>query len=144
MDSRAQFKSNRPEFRKINNSFIDMLLGHMAMDIERGLKMTAGMPVDKGQMKAATTHFRNSRGRFRVQINKNYAEAQEKGYMTVKEQRVVTPDNGKTFFTLKPGIYRSKNYTTPGTGAGFFKRAVATVWSARTNYVNETRRALNL
>lgn len=46
-----------------------------------------------------------------------YAKAQNEGGHTVSETRRVYI-NGR-FVTLKPGYYRYKHYTTPGTGAGF-------------------------
>ena len=46
-----------------------------------------------------------------------YAAAQNQGYHTIREKRVVNIDG--RFVTLQPGIYRYKNYTTGGTGAHF-------------------------
>lgn len=52
-----------------------------------------------------------------------YAAAQNQGYHTVKTKRVVNID-GK-YVTLKPGVYRYRNYTTEGTGAHFANIAFA-------------------
>ena len=46
-----------------------------------------------------------------------YAGAQNQGYHTVASMRVINIDG--RFVTLMPGIYRYKNYTTPGTGPHF-------------------------
>jgi len=62
-----------------------------------------------------------------IRWGQRYAAAQEVGHMTVKAQRVVTTDGGETFFTLKPGRYYFKKYTTPGTGAHFAENAVKKV-----------------
>lgn len=140
----VKFTSHRKEFDRKGDSIIDMLMGMMSIDIERTMKMSSGMPVDKGQMKAATRSFKTQKGKYRVEINKEYAAAQEKGEMTVKSDRVVTPDDGQTFFTLKAGTYRFRNYTTAGTGAGFFRRAIDSVWRNRANYVSIVRKANNI
>lgn len=50
-----------------------------------------------------------------------YAAAQNRGYHTVGQKRVVNID-GK-FVTLMPGVYRYKKYTTAGTGPGFANKA---------------------
>jgi hypothetical protein len=100
-----------------------MLMGHMAMDIERGIKSTAGTPVKQGMMKASARHFRDDRGRFRVEVDKEYAAVQEAGE--------------------RDGV-RFSNYTTPGTSAGWFQRAINNVWQNRDSYVSEVRRALSL
>lgn len=123
--SRATFKTNRGEFGRRHNAFIDMVLGHMSLDIEVALKRTAGMPVDKGQMKAATRSFRNTNNQHRVEINKEYAEYQERG-------------------ARRDGTHVVKNYTTSGTSSGFFRRAIEMVWKNQLSYVTEARRALNL
>ncbi len=106
-----------------------MVTGHMAIDLERNLKMTAGMPVDKGQMKAATRSFRNSKGKHRVEINKEYAATQEAGIRLSGKGAPTQPFS---------------NYTTAGTSAGFFMRAIERVWNLRMQYINEARRGAGL
>lgn len=125
----ARFRSTRGKFNRLNESFVDMVTGHMAMDIERGLKQSAGMPVKTGGMKAATRSFRNRRGKHRVEINKVYAATQEAGIRMT----------GKGAPTA-----RFKNYTTTGTSAGFFQRAIDSVIRNKNNYFEEARRALGL
>lgn len=141
---RARFRSNRREFDRKNNAFIDMVTGRMARDVEIGIKVSAGTPVKQGLMKASARHFRNGRGRFRVEVNKEYAAVQELGRMVVRSTRVVTPDSGKTFFTLKAGTYTFKSYTTAGTSAGWFARAVNNVIRGRDQYIKEAARAVGL
>lgn len=122
-----KFTSNRSAVRKRTVTFVDMVLGHMSMAIEVGLKTTSGMPVDKGQMKAATRHFKNRQGQWRVEIDKEYAAVQEAG------RRMSGPGAPTKPF---------QNYTTSGTSAGFFMRGVMAVIRNKASYVNEAREAL--
>lgn len=119
------FKSNTGGFMRKNDAFIDMVQGHMAMDIEVNLKSRAGMPVKTGAMKSETRHFRSPNGGFRVEIDKSYAAYQEAGMRA-------------------DGSHRVKNYTTAGTGKGFFKKAIDMVVRNKDTYVQEARRALNI
>lgn len=133
---KAIFKSNRHLFERNNEAFKDMVLGHMAQDIEIGIKTTAGTPVSNtkasgnkrgggGHMKTEARHSRMGMGMFRVDVNKEYAAYQERGMRA-------------------DGSHRVRNYSTSGTSAGWFKRAVNTVLRSKGNYINEARRALNL
>lgn len=135
--SELKFSSNRAPFNSKNESFKDMVMGHMAMDIEAFLKLDSRMPVSNtkesgnkrgggGHMKAEARHFINPNGKgFRVEINKSYAAYQERG-------------------ARADGSHRVQHYSTPGTGAGFFKRSVDAIWKNRIGYLNEARKALNL
>lgn len=125
----ARFKSNRVAFLRNNDAFMDMVTGHMAIDIERGLKSTSGMPVKTGRMKASARSFRNNRGNHRVEINAEYAAVQEVGMRKT----------GKGAPTR-----RFTNYTTSGTGSGFFRRAIDSVVGRKSSYIEEAARALNL
>lgn len=126
---KARFTSSRANFLRKNDAFIDMVTGHMALDIERGLKSTSGMPVKTGRMKGSTRHFRNNRGKFRIEVNSEYAAVQEKG-------RRLTGVGAPT--------REFKKYTTTGTGHGFFRRAVDSVLSRKGSYITEATEALNL
>lgn len=130
------FKSERTAFDKANFAFKDMIQGHMAMDIEVALKTTAGMPVSNtknsgnkrgggGHMKSETRHFRSDSGGFRVEIDKEYAAYQELGMR-------------------KDGSHVVRNYSTAGTSAGFFKRAIEGVVRNKMQYISEARRAIGL
>lgn len=122
---RAVFVSKRMFFEQTNASFIDMVLAHMAQDIDVALKIKAGMPVKHGVMKSATRHFKSLGGGYRVEIDVGYAAYQERGRRA-------------------DGTHIVKNYTTAGTSSGFFRRAIDMVVSKRDNYIQEARRALNL
>lgn len=124
-----KFTSKRAEFLRKNDAFMDMVTGHMALDVERGLKSTSGMPVKTGRMKSSARHFRNNRGKFRIEVNAEYAATQEAGIRKT----------GKGAPTR-----RFQNYTTAGTGSGFFMRAVSSVLARRSSYIDEAAKALNL
>ena len=127
--SKAIFKSNRGSFFRTNDQFVDMVTGHMAQDIEVAIKATAGTPVKKGMMKAMVRHFRAMNGKFRVEAGAEYSAVQEAGI------RLSGPGAPTARFT---------HYTTPGTSAGWFGRAILSVVRNRQNYISEAARALNL
>lgn len=124
MADHAIFKDFSREFLRKNDEFIDIALGHISLDIERYIKISAGTPVDTGRMKAAVTQSRIGIGRFRVVAPVEYSGVQEKG------QR-----NGSQPF---------KNYTTPGTGAGWFQRSIDSVIKNRDHYIREAAMAVGL
>lgn len=114
-----------PQFLRKNQSFMEMVKGHMAMDIEVLLKTSAGMPVKTGAMKSDTRHFKTAGGGYRVEVDKAYASYQERGRRA-------------------DGSHVVRNYTTPGTSSGFFMRAIGMVLRNRTSYIDEARKALGL
>lgn len=119
------FRSNRSQFNEKHSSFIDMVLGKLAMDVEIALKTDAGMPVDTGNMKSQTRFFKNKLGNWRTEIDVVYAAYQERG-MRADGTNVI------------------KNYTTGGTSSGFFRRAIDIMLTGREARILETKRALNL
>lgn len=132
---KAVFTPKHGEFLRKNAIAKDMVLGHMAMDIEIAIKTTAGTPVSNtkqsgnrsggGHMKAEARHFKNRNNQFRVEVNKKYAAYQERG-------------------ARADGSHRVRHYSTAGTSAGWFRRAIASVAKNGNNYVIEAKRALNL
>lgn len=124
MAKKARFTSDRREFLRKNNQFIDMVGAHIAQDVEVAVKTGGRTPVKSGDMKAEVRHFRLGRGKYRVESPKEYSEVQEKG------QR-----RGSRPFT---------NYTTPGTGKGWFSNAVNSIVRNANSYVDEVRRAVRL
>lgn len=126
---KARFTSYRPEFMRKHNAVKDMIMGHMAADIETAIKTTAGTPVKRGDLKAETRHFRSPSGGFRVESDKEYAAVQELG------RRMTGPGAPTRAFT---------HYSTGGTSAGWFRRAVDAVWRNRKGYIVEARRAVGL
>lgn len=120
-----RFKSNRSAFNRKNAALKDMIQGRMAADIEANLKIKAGMPVKTGAMKSETRHFRNPNGGFRVEIDKAYAAYQERGMRA-------------------DGTHRVRHYSTSGTKAGFFRRAIDMVLRNRDSYVKQASEAVNI
>jgi hypothetical protein len=119
------FKSNRKPFMDKHKSFMDMAFARLAMSVEVALKTTAGMPVKTGNMKSQTRHFKSENGSWRVEVDVAYAAFQEAG------QRAA-------------GGYRVRHYSTSGTSAGFFMRAIDTMLRQRNNIIMESKRAFNL
>lgn len=132
--NRPVFKSNHGPFFSKNDALKDMVMGHMAMDIEVGIKTTAGTPVSNtkasgnkrgggGHMKASARHFRAENGKFRVEVDKVYAASQEVGIV-----------NG----------HPVKHYSTPGTSSRWFQRAINGVIHNKSQYISEAKGALGL
>lgn len=120
-----RFTSTPGEFFRKNEAFKDMVMGHMAQDIEVALKSSSGMPVKTGNMKSQTRHFKSATSQYRVEVDVEYAAYQERG-SRADGSRVV------------------RHYTTGGTSKGFFKRAINNVLSHRDSYLEEARRAVGL
>lgn len=119
------FVSKHAEFERKNAAFKDMVQGRMAGDIDRAIKTTAGTPVKTGLMKSDVRHFKTADGRWRVEAGKAYAAYQERG-------------------ARADGSHRVRHYTTSGTSAGWFKRAIDSVVSHKQNYIQEAKRAVGL
>lgn len=123
------FRSHRAVFNRKHAAFKDMVQGHMAMDIERAIKTTAGTPVKTGGMKSEVRHFKTANSQWRVEAGKRYSAAQEAGI------RLSGPGAPTKPF---------RNYSTAGTSAGWFKRAINSVLKNRVQYIMEAKKALNL
>lgn len=117
------FVSKHGPFLRKNAALQDMVLGHMALDIEVMAK--AKVPVRKGHLQSSISHHRNDTGKFRVVANKEYAAYQERG-------------------ARRDGTHRVRRYTTAGTGKGWFKAAIETALRNRSGYITEARKALGL
>lgn len=122
--SKARFTSDRREFLRKNNQFVDMVGAHMAQDVEVVIKSGGRTPVDTGDMKGEVRHFKRTRGSYRVESPKEYSEVQEKG--------------------IRRGARPFTNYTTPGTGKGWFSEAVSRIVARRNSYIDEVKRAVRL
>lgn len=127
--SPPKFTSNQVAFLKTNEQLKDMVLGHISLDIDRYVKTAAGTPVKTGDMKAETRAFKNKSGQWRVESGKEYSAVQEAG------RRMRGPGAPTAPF---------KHYTTSGTGAGWFHRAIAAIVGNAPSYVDEAARALGL
>lgn len=121
---KMKFTSDRREFLRKNNQFVDMVGAHMAQDIEIGIKTGGRTPVDSGDMKGEVRHFKRARGSYRVESPKEYSATQEKG--------------------IRRGSRPFTNYTTPGTGKGWFASNANAIVRNGNNYVDEVARAVRL
>lgn len=122
--AKARFTSDRREFLRKNNQFVDMVGAHMAQDIEIALKTGGRTPVKTGDLKGEMRHEKIKRGHYRVESPKEYSAVQEQGYR-----------RGARAFT---------HYSTAGTGKGFFKKAVNSIVRNANSYVDEIARAVRL
>jgi hypothetical protein len=122
----AVFISKSGEFFRKNDSFKEILMGHMAMDIEVAIKTTAGTPVKTGGMKSEVRHFKAASGKWRVEADKTYSAVQEAGIRLSGKGAPTKP------FT---------HYTTAGTSSGWFRRAIDSVMRHRDQYVSEAKKA---
>lgn len=119
------FTSTRSEFNRKHGAFKEMVMAHMSMDIEVAIKTSSGTPVKTGNMKSQVRHFKAASNKYRVEADAAYSAYQERG-------------------ARADGSYRVRRYTTPGTSAGWFLRAIEGVLSNRNNYIQEAKKALNL
>lgn len=117
--------SKRSEFNTKHRAFVDMVQGRMAMHVEIGIKTTAGTPVKTGAMKADVRHFKTAGGAWRVEADKGYSAYQERG-------------------ARADGSHRIRKYTTSGTSAGWFRRAIDNVLKDKDTYIKEASKAVQL
>lgn len=103
----------------------DLMMGSMAAGMEIQIKLTA--PLRKGNLRTSARSIKLGANHYQVVDTADYAAAQEAGHMTVVTQRVVTPDRGTTFFTLKPGVYEFKKHPRGGSKGYFSKAILATL-----------------
>ncbi len=121
----ARFVSKSAGFFAKNAAFKNFFQGHMMLDIERMIKDGAGTPVKQGLMKASIRTIRTDNGKWRVESPKVYSAYQELGART-------------------DGSHKVSNYTTSGTSAGWFRRAIMSIVKNKDSYVSEARRAVGL
>lgn len=126
---KAIFTSKRKDFLRTNSSLKDMVIGAMALDIDRFIKISAGTPVKTGDMKAETRAFKTREGQWRVESAKEYAAVQEAG---VRKSGPGAP------------TARFEHYTTPGTGAGWFQRSIDAITKDGNRYVDAAAKAMGL
>lgn len=120
----ARFISKASSFLGKNDALKDMIVAHMAQDIEVAIKTSAGTPVKTGDMKSWVRHEKIGEGRYRVRAEKEYSAVQEAG--------------------IRRGARPFSRYTTSGTSAGWFKRSIDSVSRNKVAYVQEAKKALNI
>lgn len=123
--SGSVFKSNRGQFMKTNSALIEYLQGTMAMDIEVIIKTGGRTPVDTGLLKKGVRHFKSPNGGYRVESEMEYSAYQERGSEIDGTRKVV-------------------NYTTGGTGSGWFQDAIDKVIAKKDNYISNARKVFGL
>lgn len=102
----------------------DMALAHMAQDIEIGIKTNGRTPFQKGALRGETYHEKKRVGKYEVIAPVEYAAVQEAG--------------------VRAGAAPFSNYTTAGTGKGWFREAVNKVVTHGDQYFKEAHRAVAL
>jgi len=124
---KPKFIANRAVFNSKNREFKEMATAHMAQDIEILIK-TGRTPVKTGNLKSLVKHRRMTNG-YRVESNAEYSAVQEAG---IRKTGPGAP--------TKP----FKNYTTPGTGKGWFKFAIDKVESRKESYIKQASRSAKI
>ncbi len=109
----------------MNDGLIDMIQAHMSQDIEVAIKIGGRTPVDTGLMKSQVRSFKSPSGGYRVEANAVYSAYQERG-------------------EARDGSRKVRNYTTSGTGAGWFQDAIDKTIAKRDNYIDVARKAFGL
>jgi minor capsid protein len=112
-------QSNMAQVKSEHKNKVGLALRFALEGIHR--ESTANTPMKSGQLRSdVKKSVTGNRGK--IVWGKRYAAAQDAGQMTVKKTRTFKTSDGK-WLTLKPGVYKFKNYTTPGTGKGFAENA---------------------
>lgn len=117
--TRVRFDNKTKEFVARNAVAIDAAMAFMAQDIEIIIKTGGLTPFRKGKLRGDTYHEKKGIGKYRVNVPVEYAAVQEKGYRT--------------------GAAPFRNYTTAGTGKGFFKNAVDKTLQKRESYLKKAK-----
>lgn len=118
----AIFKSDGAAFLKKNNGLVDMVLNHMAVDINRYIVINAGTPVKTGDMKARVTLLQVKHGIWRVISPTEYSAVQEAG--------------------KKAGGQPFRHYTTSGTGPHWFQKSIDAITKNANSYIKEAAKAI--
>lgn len=114
LKTKLRIKDDRTRTIARNAMAMDMALAHMAQDIEIGIKTSGRTPFKDGALRGQTYHQKRSVLKYQVISPVEYASVQEAG--------------------VRSGSRQFSNYTTAGTGKGFFKSAVASVVRGGDNY----------
>ena len=126
--SKARFTSNRTVFNSKNREFKELATQRMAADIERLIKTGGKIPRKDGELQSSISHEPLKTGSFttgyRVKADSDHAAVQELG--------------------KRRGAREFKNYTTPGTGKGWFKGAIITIESKKDQYIQQAKRSAKL
>lgn len=121
--AKAHFRSDRSKFNSKNRDFKELVMARMAQDIEINIKTGGRTPLKTGELKSGVSHKRTQNG-YRVESNAEHSAVQELG--------------------RRRGAREFKNYTTSGTGKGWFKGAIEKVTRNQKTYINEAKRSARL
>lgn len=122
--TRVKFDNKTKEFIAKNAVANDMAMAAMAQDIEIIIKTGGKTPFRKGKLRGDTYHEKKAVAKYRVNVPVEYAAVQEAGH--------------------RSGAADFKNYTTPGTGKGFFKDAVEKTIRKTDNYIKQAKSAVGI
>lgn len=117
--TQVRFNNKTKEFIARNAVAVDAAIAFMAQDIEIIIKTGGQTPFRKGKLRGDTYHEKIAVQKYRVNVPVEYAAVQEKGYRT--------------------GAAPFKNYTTAGSGKGFFKDAVTKVSKKSDTYFKQAK-----
>lgn len=120
IEGTVKYTSKVPEFLSKHDQALDMATAHAAADVETLVKTSGKTPFKKGHLRGRTYHRRIGVKEHKTVVPVEYASVQEKG------------SRGGVAF---------RNYTTPGTGSGFFAHAISQVTRRSTKYIKEALRA---
>lgn len=113
---------NTPNILSKNEKVKDRSLAYAAQDIEVLIKTGGRTPKDKGALRGRTRHERVGNGRYRIVVPVVYAAYQERGMRF-------------------DGTHKVRNYTTPGTGKGWFNAAIHTTAKNFFNLIRQAAKA---
>lgn len=121
------------------NARLVVSMGHMlpAEFVRLYRQNVVGMTPKKyaGLRRSISTNVLGNQGT--IMWRSSYAGPQQAGQMTVHQKRVIKLDNGP-YITLMPGVYKFRNYTTPGTGSNFAQKALS---MTKTNFIENFYKA---
>lgn len=123
MKVHTQFTDHHREVLSRSTAMTDMMMGLMAAGIEIQLKTSGNTPFKHGGLRSHARHIKIRHAEYEVSDDQEYAAAQEAG--TVRGHPI-------------------RNYTTGGTGKGFFKRSIETVKARGEEYAFTAARAHGL
>lgn len=122
MKATITFDDESKEFLARSLVMADNMMGQMAAGIEIQIKTSGKTPYKKGGLRAHARHTKIAAAHYEVTDDQEYAAAQEAG----------------------TNPHPIRNYTTPGTGKGYFRAAIDTTLSRGDDYARSAANAAGL
>lgn len=119
-----KFIDKRPQMLSKHGRATDMALAWMAQDIEVIIKTGGRTPVKTGQLKSQVRHRKIGPLQYKVESNAEYSAVQELG--------------------RRSGARPFTNYTTPGTGRGWFAMAINKTLARKYDYIKKASKSVGL